>query len=157
MLPGYPTKNGTGISIFGDYGDLNSLYSTVHEIANSLDEYNERLKAQHQLLMNFAYEIRKASSCKRITDKLIYKVDLKEMQYIGEDTDLKFTVAGRKWINCDGHINFPDGEVFTGPVEDSVEGTSRCTYPGIFKGQDIESIARRFSIGNGIEGKSAND
>ncbi|MUP39729.1 DUF6904 family protein [Labilibaculum euxinus] len=83
MLQGYPTKNGTGISIFGDYGDLNSLYSTVHEIANSLDEYNERLKAQHQLLMNFAYEIRKAYSGQRLTDKLIFNGDDKEMHYYG--------------------------------------------------------------------------
>nr|WP_319511382.1 hypothetical protein [uncultured Draconibacterium sp.] len=83
MLQGYPTKSGTGISIFGDYGDLYSLYSTVHEIANSLDEYNERLKAQNQLLMNFAYEIRKAYSGNRLTDKLIFEGDDKEMYYYG--------------------------------------------------------------------------
>lgn len=82
-MQGYPTKNGTGISIFGDYGDLNSLYSTVHEIANSLDENNDRLKAQSQLLMNFAYEIRKAYSGQRLTDKLTFSGDDKEMFYYG--------------------------------------------------------------------------
>ena len=49
MLQGQPTKTGTGILIFGNYGDLTSLYQIVHEIANSLNEYNERLKAQNQL------------------------------------------------------------------------------------------------------------
>jgi len=83
MLQGYPTKNGTGISIFGDYGDLNSLYATVHEIANSLDEYDIRTKAQYQLLMNFAYEIRKAYSGQRLTDKLMFDEDDKEMLYYG--------------------------------------------------------------------------
>jgi len=38
-------------------------------------------------------------------------------------TDLRMSVVGHKWINCDGHENFPDGEVFTGPVVDSVNGT----------------------------------
>lgn len=83
MLQGYPTKGGTGISIFGDYGDLNSLYSMVHEIANSLDESNIRLKAQSQLLMNFAYEIRKAYSGQRLTDILTFSGDDKEMHYYG--------------------------------------------------------------------------
>ena len=32
-------------------------------------------------------------------------------------TDVRMSVAGRRWINCDGHENFPDGEVFTGPVD----------------------------------------
>jgi hypothetical protein len=81
MLQGYPTKSGTGISIFGDFGDLNSLYSNVHEIATSLDESNIRLKAQSQLLMNFAYEIRKAYSGQRLTDKLTFNGDDKEMHY----------------------------------------------------------------------------
>ena len=47
---------------------------------------------------------------------------LKTIRIAGKDTDLTFKVTGRKWINCDGHENFPDGELFTGPVEDSAEG-----------------------------------
>ena len=83
MLQGQPTKNGTGISIFGDYGDLANLYEIVHEIAQSLDEYNERLKAQSQLLMNFAYEIRKAYSGQRLKNKFTYEGDEIEYQYYG--------------------------------------------------------------------------
>ena len=83
MLQGQPTKNGTGISIFGDYGDLANLYEIVHEIARSRDEYNERLKAQNQLLMNFAYEIRKAYSGQRLQDKFTYSGDEIEYQYYG--------------------------------------------------------------------------
>lgn len=83
MLQGYPTKNGTGISIFGDYSDLYSLYSTVHEVTNALDESNERLNAQSQLLMNFAYEIRKAYSGQRLIEKMSFSGDGKELQYYG--------------------------------------------------------------------------
>jgi len=83
MLQGYPTKNGTGISIFGDYGDLECLYETVHEIAEPLDENDVRLKGQSQILMNFAYEIRKAYSGQRLTDKVTFFGDDHELLYFG--------------------------------------------------------------------------
>jgi len=83
MLQGEPTKNGTGISIFGDFGDLANLYEVVHEIANTVDESNLNLKAQCQLLMNFAYEIRKAYSGQRLKEKITYGVDEIEYQYFG--------------------------------------------------------------------------
>lgn len=83
MLQGYPTRNGTGISIFGDYGDLSSLHKTVHDIASTLNESNKYQKGQSQLLMNFAYEIRKAYSGQRLEDKLTYDGDDKEMHYYG--------------------------------------------------------------------------
>ncbi|MBI1307082.1 MAG: hypothetical protein GC181_10810 [Bacteroidetes bacterium] len=83
MLQAYPTKNGTGLSIFGDYGDLASLYDTVHEIAKTLDENNVRTKGQNQLLMNFAYEIRKAYSGDRLTDKVKFDGSAHELHYFG--------------------------------------------------------------------------
>ena len=42
----------------------------------------------------------------------------REIRIVAADTDITLGVRGRKWINCDGHENFPDGEVFTGPIED---------------------------------------
>jgi hypothetical protein len=83
MLQAYPTKNGTGVSIFGDYGDLASLYDTVHEVAHTLDENNILTKGQHQLLMNLAYEIRKAYSGNRLTDKIKFNGDDQELHYYG--------------------------------------------------------------------------
>jgi aminopeptidase len=66
------------------------------------------------------------------------------IQVIGEDTDLRLSVKGRKWINCCGRLNLPDGEVFTGPVEDSVNGQIRFTFPGIYSGNEIENIFLEF-------------
>ena len=43
------------------------------------------------------------------------------------DTDIIFGVKGRTWENCDGKVNFPDGEVFTGPIEDSTSARTRST------------------------------
>lgn len=74
-----------------------------------------------------------------------------ELRYVGLDTDITFGLQGRTWMNCDGKVNFPDGEVFTGPVEDSVEGQIRFTYPGIFQGQEVEDMVLRFEKGVVVE------
>src|SRR5690606_32251303 len=52
-----------------------------------------------------------------------------EIHLTGPDTDLKLSAKGRTWINADGRKNFPDGEIFTGPVEDSVNGHIRFSFP----------------------------
>jgi len=83
MLQAHPTKNGTGVSIFGDYGDLNSLYETVHYVADALYEYNKEQNGQHQLLMNFAYEIRKAYSGQRLTDEIQFDNNDQKINYYG--------------------------------------------------------------------------
>lgn len=96
MLQGCSTKNGTGISIFGDYADLRGLYHIVHEIATSLDENNKRTKGQHQLLMNFAYEIRKAYSEQRLIDKIKFSEQQQEVVYYGFNvvlTDILIFIA----------------------------------------------------------------
>jgi len=64
---------------------------------------------------------------------LLNRVDA--IHIIGEDTDLTFSVKGRKWENCDGKYNMPDGEVFTAPLENSANGTIRFTFPGIYLGR----------------------
>ena len=70
-----------------------------------------------------------------------------KIQVLGEDTDLKLSVKGRKWVNCCGHNNLPDGEVFTSPLEDSVNGRIRFTYPGIYGGREVENICLEFKDG----------
>jgi aminopeptidase len=65
------------------------------------------------------------------------------------------SIAGRKWINCSGHENFPDGEIFTGPVEDSVNGHIRFSFPGIFSGKEIEDICLEFKDGKVVKASAA--
>ncbi|HEY8805790.1 MAG TPA: aminopeptidase [Clostridium sp.] len=64
----------------------------------------------------------------------------KGLQFISEGTDIKVNISGRKWINCDGKVNFPDGEIFTSPVEEGVDGVITFSFPGIYMGKEIEGI-----------------
>ncbi|MFX0083075.1 MAG: aminopeptidase [Candidatus Hodarchaeota archaeon] len=70
-----------------------------------------------------------------------------KIRVLGEDTDLEFSVKGRKWLSSCGHINLPDGEIYTGPIEDSVNGRIRFSYPGIHLGKEIENIYLEFKDG----------
>lgn len=72
----------------------------------------------------------------------------------GEETDLKMGVEGRTFISADGRLNMPDGEIFTGPVEDSVEGHILFSYPAIypaFGGQEVEGVRLWFEEGRVVK------
>jgi len=69
-----------------------------------------------------------------------YLNDKDQIRYVGKDIDISFSASGRKWINSAGTKNMPSGEVFTSPVEDSVNGKIRFSYPGFYMGQEIEDI-----------------
>ena len=62
------------------------------------------------------------------------------IRYRSEDFDISFKTTGRIWMNSDGQTNMPSGEVYTSPVEDSVNGVIRFSFPGIFMGREIEDI-----------------
>jgi aminopeptidase len=79
----------------------------------------------------------------------------RELRVVTEGTDLRLEVAGRTWIPCDGRENFPDGEVFTGPVETSAEGTIRFTYPASFAGRVVRDIELRFAGGEVVDARAA--
>ncbi|MDQ2652709.1 MAG: aminopeptidase [Chloroflexota bacterium] len=77
------------------------------------------------------------------------------VQLKGPDTDLRVTVGGRTWINCDGDKNFPDGEIFTGPVENGTEGHVRFSYPRVVDGREIDDIRLRFEEGQVVDASAA--
>ncbi|MEY3051068.1 MAG: hypothetical protein RLY31_853 [Bacteroidota bacterium] len=62
------------------------------------------------------------------------------IRYLGKDIDISFSTQGRTWINSDGRTNMPSGEVYTSPVEDSVNGVIHFGYPTIFSGAELEGI-----------------
>ena len=74
-----------------------------------------------------------------------------QLRVVGDDTDLKLDCTGRTWIAAAGDVNFPDGEVFTGPIETSVEGTIRFTYPASFHGREVQDVRLRFEGGEVVE------
>ena len=72
---------------------------------------------------------------------------VRELRIVAPGTDLRMEVGGRTWVPCDGRANFPDGECFTGPIEDSVEGEIAFSYPGIYAGRQVEGVRLRFANG----------
>ena len=77
-----------------------------------------------------------------------------ELRYRGPGIDLVVKVDGRKWINDDGHYNMPGGEVFSAPIEDSVEGYIEFDYPAIWRGIEVEGIKLVFKRGVVVEAKA---
>jgi aminopeptidase len=73
----------------------------------------------------------------------------------GAQVDLTLSIKGRRFENCDGKLNMPDGEIFTGPVEDSVNGYIRFSYPAIFSGQEVEDIELWFEKGRVVKEKAS--
>jgi aminopeptidase len=65
----------------------------------------------------------------------------------GDGTDIRFAIAGRPWINCDGRHNVPDGEVFTAPIEDSAEGTVQFRFPAVYGGREVQNVRLVFKHG----------
>jgi aminopeptidase len=75
----------------------------------------------------------------------------RELRVVGEDTDLMLGVEGRTWIRSKGKANLPDGEVFTGPVETSLQGTIRFSFPAMIRGRQAEDVVLRFEDGEVVE------
>ncbi len=73
----------------------------------------------------------------------------------GPDTDLTVSIKDRIFINAEGKRNFPDGEIFTGPVEDSANGRVRFTYPANLNGREITDIRLTFRDGAVVEAHAA--
>lgn len=69
----------------------------------------------------------------------------------GPNVDLSLSVKGRTFINCYGESNMPDGELFTGPVEDSLNGWVRYTYPAINSGVMVEGVELTFKQGKVVK------
>ncbi len=75
----------------------------------------------------------------------------KEIRIVAGETDVTAKIEGRKWINCDGQVNFPDGEIFTSPVEDSVTGKVHFEFPLIYAGKEIQGIRLVIEKGRVVE------
>jgi aminopeptidase len=73
--------------------------------------------------------------------------DKEHVQVRGPHIDLSLSISGRTFINSDGKRNMPSGEIFTGPVEDSVNGWVRFTYPAIRGGREVEGVELEFKDG----------
>ena len=84
----------------------------------------------------------------RFQEKVINMLGrVSELRFLGSDIDLTLRVDGRKWVNDDGRRNMPGGEVYTAPIEDSVEGYVVFTYPVIWRGIEMDGVKLVFRRG----------
>ncbi len=81
----------------------------------------------------------------------------KVLHFLGPHCDIYFNVEGRKWINCDGRFNMPDGEVFTAPHEDYTDGWVHFTAPTLHNGRLIENVYVDMKDGKCVRAKAADD
>jgi aminopeptidase len=75
----------------------------------------------------------------------------KKVHLIGKETDLKLSIQGRTFVSCHGDKNIPDGEVFTGPVENSIEGKVFFSYPAIYNGREVTGVRLWFEKGKVVK------
>ena len=113
--------------------------SMAQEAGMSRSEYEEFVYSAC-----FLYEDDPVARWNKLKDEQQRAVDFlnkkTSIQFRGNDIDISFSTKGKTWINSGGTHNMPSGEVFTAPLEDSVNGHIRFSYPGIYMGQEIEDI-----------------
>lgn len=80
----------------------------------------------------------------------------KDVHIVGEDTDLRFSIEGLPAIPCGGTHNIPDGECFTAPVKDSVEGVVHYNAPTIYQGIAFDDVRLEFKKGKIVKATANN-
>lgn len=73
----------------------------------------------------------------------------------GPHIDMRLSIAGRTFANSDGRRNMPSGEIFTGPVEESVNGWVRFSYPAIRAGREVEGVELEFRDGKVVNARAS--
>lgn len=89
----------------------------------------------------------------RLVDLLNGKKDYHVVAANG--TDVRLSIAGQTWVNCDGHENFPDGEVFSGPVLDSVNGQINFSFPAVHLGREVQDVKLTFRDGKVVDAQAS--
>jgi aminopeptidase len=111
---------------FEQYADF--VFRSVHADEDDPVAYWKKVEADQQAAVDFME-------------------DKSQVILRGPNVDLTLSVKGRTFLNSCGTHNMPDGEIFTGPVEDSVNGWVKFTYPAIYQGVAVEGAELTFSNG----------
>jgi len=106
---------------------------------------------------NFFFDVctldyRKLQPGMKALKRLMEQTDRVEIKSLG--TDLNFSIKGIPAVICGGDRNIPDGEVFTAPVKDSVEGQLTFNAPSIYQGTAFDGIQLNFKRGKIVEASS---
>lgn len=129
--------------------------TATRELKRSLCQYPTHASAQEARMSLDEYKAFVFDACRlnsedpvaawlQVREEQSRYVDLlnraKKMRFQNEHTDISFSVEDRVWINSDGRTNMPSGEVFSAPVEDSVNGVIYFDFPSIYRGHEVQGI-----------------
>ena len=149
--------------------EINEIYSqrtADGKMKRALCQYPTQAAAQEAGMSLDEYEHFVYSACKLCEDDPIkawqevgknqqkivdYLNKCETIRYVNPKTDISYSVKGRTWINSDGKANMPSGEVFTGPVEDSVNGHIYFDYPSIYSGNEVRGITLQVEHGKVVK------
>ena len=127
--------------------------ASAQDAEMSLEEYEEFVfNAGHLDDPNPAQTWKRISKQQQVLADFLNR--RRQIRIVAEDTDLTFSVKGHKWINCDGQLNFPDGEVFTGPVEETVEGHVKFSFPAVYGGREVNGVRLTFERGKVVKAEA---
>ena len=135
---------------------VGTLYPTsalAQDADMSLDEYEHFVYGAM-----FLYDenpVAKWHEIRDFQDKLISRLKTAtEVHVKGEGTDLKMLVKDRIWVNSAGTKNMPSGEVFTGPIENSANGTITYKIPSSVRGVEVENVQLTFKDGKVVKARA---
>ncbi len=129
--------------------------ASAQDAEMSLDEYEDFVFGAG--LLNLPDPVAAWKEISRRQQRLVDFLNGKSDYHVvaSNGTDVRMSVAGKKWINCDGHENFPDGEVFSGPVIDSVNGLVCFSFPAVHGGREVEGVKLKFKDGKVVDASAA--
>ncbi len=134
-------------------GTLFPTYAGAQDAEMSLDDYERFVYGAM-----FLFDDDPVAEWKKLHElqaELIERLEgAKTVRIQADGTDLTLNVSGRVWVNSDGHRNMPSGEVFTGPLETSAEGTIRFDIPSAVQGTLVRGVELTFKEGKVVSAKA---
>lgn len=128
-------------------------YADAQEASMSMSEYEDFVYGAG--LLDSQDPVSEWKKISKEQERWVKYLDSKSnLHIVSEDTDIMVGIEGRKWINCDGKQNFPDGEIFTSPLENNINGYITFSFPGIFAGRQIEGIKLEVKDGKVVNAKA---
>lgn len=123
--------------------------AAAQEAGMSFEEYEEFVfKACHLLSENPAANWLKVRSEQQFVVDFLNNCD--QITFINKKSNITFSVKNRIWVNSDGRSNMPSGEVFTSPIENSVNGYVHFNYPTVYMGHEVEGVTLQVQNGEVI-------
>lgn len=124
--------------------------SSAQAAEMSLPEYQDFFYSATYANTNDAIE--KWEEVGKEQERLVAWLNGKEHVHIeGDGIDLNMSIKDRTFINCCGLVNMPDGEIFTGPVEETVEGKVKFSYPCIYASVEVDGVELVFEKGQVVK------